>query len=263
MINFIILIFLSSIYFYLYFSLILNYFFNIKVIRYFFSYYFNYVNIIINITNLSNKIFFLNKIKINKNENNLIIINHNSILDHLIIFKLGNINNFGWNDIRTVSRISSKKLQNKILKLFDSFLVTKKYKTDLNYFKYIKKKWLETNKPLQFILYPEGTIFNNNSNNKYTKFHIRELKNLMYPHSGIFNLIKNNIKIENIYHLTIVFKIKNKRLVGEKEILSNLSNSNLQIIVSMSKTNNKNIDDLWLFKRWENSDNLIDKILKA
>ena len=76
-------------------------------------------------------------------------------------------------------------------------------------------------------------------------------------------MIKNNIKIENIYHLTIVFKIKNKRLVGEKEIINNLSNSNLQIIVSMSKTNNKNIDDLWLFKRWENSDNLIDKILKA
>ena len=260
---------LASIYLYLYSSYILNFIFNTNVIRIIFSIYFPFVNFIINITGIKNKILFLNNIKIDTNSFNLFILNHNSILDHLIIFKLGQQNNFGWNNIRTISKISKKETQNKILKIFDSLLINKNLEHDYKNLLKIKKKWLKYNKPFQIILYPEGTIYNsldkisNKTNNFLETINIRPYKNLLFPYSGIFNLLLENIQFNNIYHFTIVYKLGNKRLSGEKNILYNIAKPNFRIIVSISKTKSSNITKNWLYKNWELSDKLIDKILKV
>jgi hypothetical protein len=85
-------------------------------------------------------------------------------------------------------------------------------------------------------------------------------KFLLFPHSGIFSLLISKFdEIKNIYDLTIVYKLKDKRLIGEYEILSNLSNPNLEIIINLDKYENRNIYELWLYKVWEKKDTLISK----
>ena len=80
-----------------------------------------------------------------------------------------------------------------------------------------------------------------------------------YPlFSGIFNLLISKFEeIKNIYDLTIIYKLKDKRLIGEYEILFNLSNPNLEIIINLDRYENKNIDELWLYKLWGEKDALL------
>lgn len=143
------------------------------------------------------------------------------------------------------------------------FLVNRKLKEDTNTLNKISYKWRRENKPLQIILFPEGTNFNrrklSKENSEFLKKNsIRECKNLLFPYSGIFNLLISKFEeIKNIYDLTIIYKLKDKRLIGEYEILFNLSNPNLEIIINLDRYKNKNIDELWLYKLWEKKDALL------
>ena len=105
--------------------------------------------------NIYNSIILNNPIKINSKKFNLIIMNHSSILDNFILSKLLVYNNFGWNDIRTVSRISTRSIQNKTLKIQGSLLLSKNLQQDLNSLKKIVNVWKKSQDCIQIILFPE------------------------------------------------------------------------------------------------------------
>ena len=109
------------------------------------------------------------------------------------------------------------------------------------------------NKPLQIILFPEGNIYNKNLSN---------YNNLLNPTNGIFELLRYKLsEIENVYDFTILYKIKNKRLIGEYEIITNLSNDDLEISVEMEKYNISQIDEKWIFNVWDKKDKVIERHL--
>lgn len=256
-----ILIHIVRLYLFLYLAPIFNFFINKNRVQKIYANYVNYIYSIIDNSNINIKINNYNKI--DNNVWNLIISNHNSIFDNIILSKLFMDNNIKWLNIRGVQKKSRRNIQNYALNIFDMFLVNKNLKEDTDSLNKLSYKWRRENKPLQIILFPEGTIFNRQKllkeNSEFLKKNsIREYKNLLFPHSGIFSLLISKFdEIKNIYDLTIVYKLKDKRLLGEYEILSNLSNPNLEININLDRYENKNIDELWLYKLWEKKDILI------
>ena len=127
---------------YIYIVPFLNLFLKKSTIKnFFFNNYIKNSIKLLNLTSLPNKIIFKNNIQINNKTFNLIISNHTSIIDNVILFKLANKSNIDWNSGRTVSRISSKKTQNKILHFFDCLLVNKNLSQDYKTINSTLKKW--------------------------------------------------------------------------------------------------------------------------
>ena len=251
-------------YLFLYLAPIFNFFMNKNKVQNIYANFMNNLCSTLDNININDRIKINNYHKIDNNVWNLIISNHNSIFDDIILSKLFIDNDIKWLDIRTVSKKSRINLQNYALNIFDMFLVNRKLKEDTNTLNKISYRWRREHKPLQIILFPEGTTFNrrklSKESSEFLKNNsIREYKNLLFPFSGIFNLLisKFFLEIKNIYDLTIIYKLKDKRLIGEYEILFNLSNPNLEIIINLDRYENKNIDELWLYKLWEKKDALL------
>ena len=125
-------------------------------------------------------------------------------------------------------------------------------------------------KSLNIILFPEGNIFlKNNINNDFKKIlflkkiNINNYNQVLYPNNGIFELLKNNLskKLKYIYNLTVIYHIDNKRIIGEKNIILNLSNPKLKIIVDIQKININKINDTWLFKEWDRKNKWINNLI--
>ena len=220
---------------------------------------------VIDNNNINKKIKIKGSIKIDNNVWNIIISNHSSIFDDIILSKIFVDNNIKWLDIRTVSNKSRRKIQNYAFNIFDMFLVSKNLKEDTKFLNKLSYKWRRKNKPLQIILFPEGTIYNKQKLSKESfeflnKRSISKYKNILLPHNGIFNLLISKFnEIKNIYDLTIIYTLNKKRLIGEYEIFSNLSNPNLEIIINLERYENNNINEIWLYKVWEKKDTLISK----
>ena len=228
----------------------------------FYSYYIYIINLFFFSIGIKNKIIFLNQPIICKQKWNLLVLNHNSVFDSIILAIICEYNKISFNNIRSISKYSYKKLQNYAFTIFDFFLTKKNMKQDIKNIHSIKNKWIKANIPIQIILYPEGTIFLNQITNfKQKQFlnniNINDYKHVIFPHNGIFNLLIENFNIEYIYHINILYKINNKRLIGEWDILTNLANPKLEIIVSFNQFNNYRIDPFWLYHRWNWTDNWI------
>ena len=58
---------------------------------------------------------------------------------------------------------------------------------------------------------------------------IKIYKNVLFPYIGIFKWLLEKIKFDNIYVLSTLYKINNKRLIEEENII-NLNNPNLKIL---------------------------------
>lgn len=257
---------------YIYIVPFLNLFLKKKTIKkYFFKNYIKNSIKLLKLTNIPNKIIFKNKTKINKKTWNMIISNHTSIIDNIIIIILVNKSKLNWNNGRTVSKISSKKTQNKILKFFDCLLINKNLYHDSNVINSTLINWKKEKKPLNIILFPEGNIFlKNNLNtdknkiNFLNKLNINNYDQVLFPNIGIFELLKNYLSknIKYIYNLTVIYHIDNKRLYGEKNIFLNLTNPKLKITVDIQEININDINDTWLFYEWDRKNNFINEFVK-
>ena len=254
---------------YLFLANFLNYFFNSKekMKNIFYKNYFYYVTKIFMFLGIYNKIEF-NNCSICKNSKNLLIENHNSILDFFIFGCILNNNKMSFLDLKTVSKPQSN-IEKSTLEMFDCLIVSEDNNITYKNINKIKDKLKKSKKSFVISLSPEGTIFN--KKDKLTskqidylkKNNIKIYKNVLFPHIGIFNLLIEKIKFDNIYVLSTLYKINNRRLIDEEEILLNLNNPNLKILFSFEKfRNNKNINDKWLLKIWENIDSWIETKLK-
>lgn len=237
-------------YLYYYFGIVIS-LISIKLFTKYISIYINLVNFVIFLFGINNKINF-NNIDIIKNDNkinnNLFIFNHSSIIDNMMICFIFYKNRINSNDIRTISKISSRNIQNKVMKLLDNLLVSKNLKKDIISMKKIIKKW--KNKNINVILFPEGTTVQKNHKTNY--------KYLIKPFEGIFNSLIELHKFDNVYDVTIIYYKNNKKLVGEKDILFNLFDNDFKIHINIKpiekdKCNLKNI--------WVEKDNYIDNII--
>ena len=237
----------------LYLSLLFNFFFGKRRTKEMYNNFGNFLLNEVKTMNIESKIKFYKKDKIDEKKWGILVANHNSIIDCLVLVKLFMSNNIGWNDIKTVSRISKRMIQNKVLNIFDMLLLKKNLLDDTHNLNRILHKWRRENKPLQIILFPEGNIYNKNLSN---------YNNLLNPTNGIFELLRYKLsEIENVYDFTILYKIKNKRLIGEYEIITNLSNDDLEISVEMEKYNISQIDEKWIFNVWDKKDKVIERHL--
>jgi len=246
---------------YLYITPLLYFFYkNMNIIRKkYFSNYLQWGNIV------SKRIGFYNIVEIDDckidDTKNLIIMNHTSIIDNLIISKLFEKNNLNWNHIRTVSRLSSRKIQNKTLELHDSLLIDKNIQNDIKQIQEIRKKWSKKNNA-QIILFPEGIIYQKSEYLKQKPIKILEkiykYKNVLNPKNGILNLIYHYFKkdIKTIYDITTVFLDKdNKKINGELNILNHLASKNLLVKVKVEKYDiDKLADEEWIYNLWEKKD---------
>uniref|UniRef100_A0A6C0EJI8 Phospholipid/glycerol acyltransferase domain-containing protein n=1 Tax=viral metagenome TaxID=1070528 RepID=A0A6C0EJI8_9ZZZZ len=213
-----------------------------------------YDNIIIN-----------NPIHIKKEKFNLILMNHNSILDNFILSKLLENSDFTWNDLRTVSRISSRKIQNSTLKLHGSLLVSQNLKNDVSTFRTIRNKWKTSKDTVQIILFPEGIIYQESTYNSQTAVSKDKYKNLLSPKIGIYNILLENFKdeIRYIYDITAVYISNGERVLGELAILDALTKNTLKIYVDIKEYKLEDIvyNDNWLFERWKEKDLWIENTL--
>jgi hypothetical protein len=190
----------------------------------------------------------------------LILLNHCSIVDNLV---LAHIKGVKWNDLRTISRISSKKLQNYILSLFDSLLINKDILHDMKQLKKILPLWRRAGKPLNLVLYPEGGIYMGHGLSEKERGYLDRLdlppyEHLVFPSNGMCAAITSALKIDYIYDISLVYLLKGKRLIGEKEILLNLASRDLQIHVKMKRIPWRSENDL-LYKLWSEKDQWINK----
>lgn len=252
------------IYGYLYITPLLYFFYrNMNIIREkYFSNYLQWCNTV------SKRIGFYDIVEIDDckidDTKNLIIMNHTSIIDNLIISKLFEKNNLNWNHIRTVSRISSRKIQNKTLKLHDSLLIDKSIQNDIKQIQEIRKKWSKKN-DAQIILFPEGIIYQKSEYLKQRPIKILgqvyKYKNVLNPKNGILNLIYHYFKkdIKNIYDITTVFlDKKDTRIYGELNILNHLASKNLLVKVKVEKYDIDALaDEKWIYNLWEKKDKWI------
>jgi hypothetical protein len=266
---------LIFLYGFLYLTPVFNYFYNNTTkMRHIW-----YSTFLIKMNNTSKRIGFYNKIHlikpnlVMKKEMNLLLMNHNTIFDNFILSKILVKNSFIWNDLRTVSVISNRQVQNTTLSLHDCLLVSKDIKNDIEALDKIESKWKESKDCIQLILFPEGIIYDDNTiteqDNKHVKFIQRILKekykNVLIPKIGIYNMLlskfQNNIK--NIYDISAVYLLGNKRIYGELNILKNMSNKDFKVLVDINKFNINDVkkDNYWLFKRWKEKDNWIDSKL--
>jgi len=212
--------------------------------------------------------------KINK-EMNLLILNHTSILDNYVLSKILSDSKFSWNDIRSISRISNRSIQNTVLEEHGMFLVSSDLKTDTEKFETVWKKWEKSNDTIQILLFPEGTIFNDTTKNKeITKsqkyilkkiLKIDNFENLLIPKIGAYNLIINKLKdqIKNIYDFSISYTDNNnKRIYNEEVILDHLAKNDLKIDVKINRYDVNQVikDPYWLFKIWKDKDQWLNEV---
>jgi hypothetical protein len=224
--------------------------------------------------NLYSKINCVTPHKINK-EMNLLILNHTSILDNYVLSKILSDSKFSWNDIRSISRISNRSLQNIVLEEHGMFLVSSDLKTDTEKFETVWKKWKNSDATIQIILFPEGTIFNdttkNKEINKSQKYILKKIlkidnfENLLFPNIGAYNLIINKLKdqIINIYDFSISYtNNNNKRIYNEEVLLDHLAKNDLKIDVKIDRYDVNQVikDPYWLFKLWKQKDQWLNEV---
>jgi len=263
-----------KLYLYLYLTPLFNYFFrdSLEMKKYWFINYLKRMN------NTSINLGLYDNINIEKPINkkiNFLILNHTSTMDNFILSKLFDISNITWNDIRTISRISSRKIQNTILEQHQMFLVSGDLETDTKKFETIWKKWEKSEDIIQITLFPEGIIYNDTTKNKeITKsqkyilkniLKIDNLENLLFPNIGAYNLIINKLKnqIENIYDLSISYtNNKGKRIYNEEVLLDHLAKNDLKINVKIDSYDVNQVikDPYWLFKIWKQKDQWLNEV---
>jgi len=180
---------------------------------------------------------------------NLIISNHNSIFDTFVIVKFLKPH-YKWFDIKTICKPANF-LEKFYCRNFHFFQMTDNLHNDILNFENLLYKWRKENRKQQIILFPEGNIYKNNI---YKNF-----DHVLYPNNAIFNLLVSKIhEIKYIYNMSIIYKLHNKRLIGERNIISNILNPDLKIIVKIDKIiNKKNIDNNFLYNIWKEKDNWI------
>jgi hypothetical protein len=253
---------LFSTYLYLYLTPFLMYFYknSTTMKKKWYKNYLYRMNVVSKNINIYSSIILNNPIKIKKQKMNLIIMNHSSILDNFILSKLLAYNNFSWNDIRTISRISTRSIQNKTLKIHGSLLLSKNLQQDLNSLKKIVNVWKKSQDCIQIILFPEGIIYSDVINNQKNNY-----KHLLTPKIGMYNLLLDsfNQNIKYVYDITAVYTSGKKRVEGELNILDALSKNNLDINLTMEEFKLSDIinDKKWLYKRWEYKDTWINDTL--
>jgi len=255
------------VYLYLYLTPFLNMFYTkTDVMR--IKWYINYIsfgNSISKTIKAYDNIIINNPIHIKKEKFNLILMNHNSILDNFILSKLLENSDFTWNDLRTVSRISSRKIQNSTLKLHGSLLVSQNLKNDVSTFRTIRNKWKTSKDTVQIILFPEGIIYQESTYNSQTAVSKDKYKNLLSPKIGIYNILLENFKdeIRYIYDITAVYISNGERVLGELAILDALTKNTLKIYVDIKEYKLEDIvyNDNWLFERWKEKDLWIENTL--
>ena len=242
----ILLILLFILYTYLYFSIIISWFYKDldMMKKNWYSNFAKYVVIVLKLLKIDDKIIFKTQIPENFN---MIVMNHTSIFDNIILNYILE-KNYKWHEIRTVSKISSKSLQNKMLKINGNMLINKKIdninqkKTILQWKKYSK---------LAIILFPEGTVYRGNS--KLTKRKEMCLKKIglkekdfdgtIIPNDGIFNYIISEMDedLESIYDITAIYTLNNKRFYGrEIDILFSIFKPSFKIYVNIEEYSLKN-----------------------
>lgn len=191
------------------------------------------------------------KIITEKNNWGIIISNHKSVLDNIIIMIIMTDNNLNSNNIKTISKYSKKNLQNEVLKMYNMVLIKRKLNDDIKYLNKMIYKWKNENRNQQIVMCPEGSILTENTATTYN--------NLRNIHCGLFNYIVNKIiNVKYIYDLTIIYKVNNRILIGEKDIFYNfLTNPEFKIIINFDKYEKKNISEDWLEKIWKKKDDFI------
>jgi len=208
----------------------------------------NYISFSMNcikIIGLYDKIEFSGNINMHVTRN-LIIANHTSVLDNVVLMKLLFTNQYTWNEIVSISRVSNKKYKNTIMCAHNNLLIDRDLEHDMSNKIKLFDSWKNYNK-LAIILFPEGTtntgklktmsepekqlskhIFNK-SNEKY--------ENLLFPKSGLFNLILKEFDrdIKTLMDLTIIYTKNGKRLLGEKNIFKSIMDDDFRIVVHIDK----------------------------
>ena len=272
-----IIINLLFLYLYLFMTPIFSWFYNKsnEMKKCFYSNYLDKMNFVAKNINLYDNINCVNNTILEK-KLNLLLLNHTSIFDNYILAKILTNSSLSWNDIRTISRISNRSIQNSVLEKHGMFLVSGELETDTKTFEKIWKKWETSDDNIQIILFPEGTIFNDTTKNKeitksqkYIMNKILEIENfynLLFPNIGAYNLIINKLKnkIKNIYDISISYTDNNnKRIHNEEVILDHLARNNLKINYKVDRYDINQIikDPYWLFKIWKKKDQWLNEVI--
>lgn len=240
-----------SCYIYFYFGYILILVLPKKLVLSYYSYFLNYLHNIAKITNIYKKIKIIGNIK---NNNNLLIINHSSIYDNLLLGYILTRNNINYLQLKTVSK-ESRNIQNKINQYLGHLLVNKNLKNDTVKLRKINNNWKKINN-INVILFPEGTIVTEKNLLK-SKFDY-----LLSPKIGIYNNLVNLISFKNVYDITFCYSLNGKKLAGEKNILLNISHPNIKIDIIIKDVTKHHKQDNFLNNLWKKKDKVIDNILK-
>ena len=121
---------------------------------------FRYGNYLDKMNSISKKIDLFDNIKIEGLDNliidkyNFLLFNHSSVIDNFIISKLFDNSNIGYDDLRTVSKMS-RNLQNIALEIHESLLVSYNLSKDIKTTDIVTKKWIRSKNNIQIILFPE------------------------------------------------------------------------------------------------------------
>lgn len=248
---FINIILILSCYLYFYFGYILILVLPKKLVLSYYSYFLNYLHNIVKITNIYKKIRIIGNIK---NNNNLLIFNHSSVFDNLLIGYILTRNNINYLQLKTVSK-ESRNIQNKINQYLGHLLINKNPKNDIVKLRKINNNWKKINN-INVILFPEGTIVTEKNLLK-SKFDY-----LLSPKIGIYNNLVNFISFKNVYDITFCFSLNGKKILGERNILGNISHPNIRIDIIITDVTKQHKQNNFLYTLWENKDKMIDSILK-
>jgi hypothetical protein len=94
------------------------------------------------------------------------------------------------------------------------------------------------------------------------KYHIKPFKNLLFPKSGIFNILIEKLKdnVENIYDISIIYKVNGNRVLTEFEILKAIDKPSFEINVKIKKYNINDFmnDPGLLYRIWSLKDKWIE-----
>ena len=240
-----------SCYIYFYFGYILILVLPKKLVLSYYSYFANYGHNIVKITNIYKKIRIIGNIK---NNRNLLIFNHSSVFDNLLIGYILTRNNINYLQLKSISK-ESRNIQNKINQYLGHLLINKSLKNDIVKLRKINNNWKKINN-INVILFPEGTIATEKNLLK-SKFNY-----LLSPKIGIYNNLVNLISFKNVYDITICFSLNGKKLAGEKNIFLNISNPNIIIDIIIKDVTKQHKQDNFINNLWKKKDKVIDNILK-
>ena len=249
---------LIAIYLYLYLAPILNWFYPTPT-RMRSAWYANYFRFINRISLAMGLPIQVSGAALDRTIWGLIIANHSSVIDNLVLAHVFQQHNIEWNDVRTVSRISGKRWQNRILALFDSLLVTKDTRHDIAAWKRVRPKW-EAAGPLQVVLYPEGGVYGRESRltaeqtGYLGKLGLPRYTNVLFPRNGLFEMLLANMAFQ-VYDFTISYCLNGRRLTGEREILWHLADPDLVIQVGVNRYTKAEAEAPdWLYRTWAAKD---------